>query len=116
MTTTEITTLGGTVLLMGAFGYVTVKLLLKYDDWSTRRAADKKIKEEQQIIDAMRQALIPSKKYPFGRSEDALIKICEKELGRQVSISRTIDLLHDVIGAKAVWSHKLNDRVWTFLK
>ena len=116
MTTTQLTILLGAVLLIGAFGYVTLQLLLKYDDWKTRKETEKEMREEQQIIDAMRQALIPSKKYPFGRSEDALIKICEKELGRQVLISRTIYLLRHVIGAKSVWSDKLNDRVWTFLK
>ena len=116
MTTIEIITeVTGTILLVGVVGYVTLQLLLKYDDWSTRRATDKRIRQERIVEMTLKACLKPSKKYPFGRTHKTLQRIAEKQMGRKMSRTETIEML-EVIGAKSVWSDKLNDRVWTFLK
>jgi hypothetical protein len=115
MTTTELTILGGAVLLIGAFGYVTLQILLKYEDWSTRRATDKRIRQERIVEMTLKACLKPSKKYPFGRTHKTLQRIAEKQMGRKMSRTETIEML-EVIGARWVWSSSESDRVWTFLK
>ena len=116
MTTTEIITeITGTFLLMGVVGYVTVKLLLKYEDWSTRRETDKRIRQERIVEMTLKACLKPSKKYPFGRTHKTLQRIAEKQMGRKMSRTETIEML-EVIGARWVWSSSKSDRVWTFLK